>query len=185
MLSHHHTDEFSIILPLDRAASQDIKNIRGLMPASPFRDDPPHVTLLRGIHTTKDVSDQELLRSITPALDRLLKVEPHLHVSHLLNLSGGPYKISSAIAFKASLPLQREHISLVAHLRGNGYLVDSSAIFNYYPHATVRLGVPFDFAVLDAAQNFFSKGRAVGFAGWEILRLASSAKRRPFYELAK
>ncbi|HEU5004827.1 MAG TPA: hypothetical protein VFT49_01945 [Candidatus Saccharimonadales bacterium] len=175
-------DEFSVILHLDEQASRDLERVRQLMPASPYRDDPPHVTLLQGIHPSVTMSDEEILRAITPALNRLIKPEAHVRVSYLSNLTGGPYKITSAIVMAMSSVLGREHISLLAHLRGGGFGLSSNAMF-YYPHASVRLGVPFDARSLELASELFPKGRGIELVSWEVLRLTSTSKRRPFHEL--
>ncbi len=174
--------EFSIISLLDNQAAQDIETLRAMLPRSPFRDDPPHITLLQGIHPLKSLNDQDVLKTITPALNRLIRVEPHIKVSHLSNLAGGPYRITSAVVMAASEDLRREHISLLAHLRGNGFSLDDSSSF-YYPHASVRLGVPFDLASLEVAARLFPRGRGISLRGWEILRRTPDQEKRLFYEI--
>jgi hypothetical protein len=178
------TTEFSVILRLDESASRDINRIRTLLPASNFRDDPPHVTLLKGIHSRQLMSDDDLLKHISPLLNRLLKGRPVVRVSYVANLPGGVYRDTSAVVLISSSDLQRQHISLIAHLRGLGFRVDKDSLAHISPHATVRLGVPFDTQALDWAEKLFPKGRGIELVGWEILRLEKDIKSRPFYELA-
>lgn len=182
MTHHHSPNEFSIIFRLDEKSRRDMQSIRDLLPSSSFRDDPPHVTLLQGIQCPNTMSDSHLIKSLSPLLNRLLKNEPRVYVDCLENLTGGPYKLTSAILFKKSPTLEREHISLMAHLRGSGYRVRISNRA-YRPHASVRLGAAYNQAALDKAFHLFPTGGGVGFQGWKILRLTSASHRRPFYEL--
>jgi 2'-5' RNA ligase len=185
MLWRKHTDEFSVILPLDNKIADDIETIRAELPASPYRDDRPHVTLVKGIHTPYSMSDHELYSKLEPILDSLLKVEPHAHISRPSNARGGFYKRTSVIVLSASDPLRVEHRSLINALKGQGFKIKKHDRLFYSPHATIRLGVPLNPKLLKQARALFPQGKEIKFKGWIIYRLISKDGKRLFYEVSR
>jgi len=182
MTNSQHTNEFSVILLLDKTSKDKIEDIRTSMPASPYRDDWPHLTLLQGCHTPRSMSDVELYNILCPILNRLLKPKLHATVAGLSNLFGGYYKDTSSIILSTSNDLQREHISLLSSLRGSHFKVDRKESI-YRPHVTIRLGVPMNQGSLQLANELFPEGKSIRFDKWEIYRLISSRGKRQFYKV--
>src|SRR5262245_8857881 len=71
------TSEFSICLLLDRKTAQSVESIRQTLPVSPYRDDTPHVTLLRAIKSPSRMSDTDLLKD----MEKLLGLSKNLPLS--------------------------------------------------------------------------------------------------------
>ena len=182
MFGRHHPNQFSIIVHLDRKTNEDIEHIRKLLPASPYRDDEPHVTILHDIRAPGRMTNHELLDSIEPSLNRILKLRSHAKVHGITNMAGGHYKTASAIVLTSSPELQSEHSKLATNLLAMGFKLGKEAEF-YKPHVTIRLGVPLTDMAQTETQRLFPKGRDIRLAGWAVLRLKSQRLVRPMYEL--
>jgi len=182
MLGRNHTNEFSIILHLDKQSSDDIEQIRAVLPDSPYRDDKPHITLAADILTSRPMADQELLVALEPLLQKILRIRPHALVRRISNKAGGHYTSSSAIELSSSAELQAEHSILLKALTDAGFRLGRNAKF-YKPHITIRLGVTLSDEAQEKAERLFPKGREVDVGGWAILRLATKRIARPSYEL--
>lgn len=63
------TPEFSICLKLTDEATKAINAIRQTLPPSPYRDDTPHLTLLRTIRAPLPMNDKELLDDMAQLLE--------------------------------------------------------------------------------------------------------------------
>jgi hypothetical protein len=121
MVGRNHTNEFSIILHLDKQSSDDIEQIRTVLPDSPYRDDKPHITLVTDILTPRPMADQVLLVTLEPLLQKILRIKPHALVRRISNISGGHYTTTSAVELSSSAELQAEHANLLNALIDAGF----------------------------------------------------------------
>ena len=162
--------EFSICLRPDAATAQDVLRLRQQLPDSPYRDDPPHVSLLRGITTPVAYSDDELLQKVERVCNLTEKLPLSATIDRLTNKSNQFYSESSIISFHLSSEFTRLWQQTIHLLHQNDFAIEESETKSFSPHMTVRLGVPLKQRPLSEAQNLFA-GKAVKFSSWCIFRL--------------
>ncbi len=163
------TSTFSICLALDDKTTRAVEDIRRTLPASPYRDDTPHVTLLRSIKTPSVMSDTELLQGI----ERLVELSKHLPLSATMNKSANRFsplfRTSSLVLLHPSPEMKQYHKSVIKTLRANNYSV-SLERFVFSPHISIRLGVPFTEQARVMVEKSFVLGAELTFNRWMILR---------------
>jgi 2'-5' RNA ligase len=164
------TSEFSICLVLDPEATQAVEAIRQTLTPSPYRDDTPHVTLLRTIKCPSQMNDTDLLQD----MERLLEISKNLPLTTTVhksaNIFSPLFRVSSQIQLYASPELKsyRKHIMRI--LKANNYSVGLFEHLAFLPHISVRLGVPYtEQARLMTEQSFVPETK-ITFSKWIILR---------------
>ena len=165
------TSKFSICLLLDRTSAQAVDTIRQTLPASPYRDDTPHVTLLRTIKTPSPMSDKDLLDD----MERILGLSKRLPLTTTVRRPATSLDpvfrwFSSQVLLSVSPEIQscRKHMLLT--LRANNYSVGLVSRLTFFPHISVRLGVPYTEKARGIAAQSFSPGTNLTFSKWIILR---------------
>ncbi len=183
MLRRRHTDEFSIILIADKISSDDIATVRDRLPPSPYRDDPPHLTLAYGVRGPKNLSDHDLWWKLQPWLDEMLKAGAHARVAKISNRRGSLYGNTSLIELRLTKRFKKHRHNLLAAMRRHDFRVSRLLNVFYLPHISIRLGVPLTGAVKQDAGRLFPAGRPISFDGYEIYRLISDEGPRRFYKI--
>src|SRR5579871_705532 len=95
-------NEFSVVLIVDEVTTEKIQGIRRELPPSPVREDPPHVTLLRGISSSDYKTDDYLLEAIAPRLEPFLRTKPSAVLGILHTIGSQLYGDTSA--FEVAMP---------------------------------------------------------------------------------
>jgi hypothetical protein len=165
------TSEFSICLKLDPKATQDVDAIRQALPASPYRDDTPHVTLFRTIKTPVPMSHTDLLQD----MERLLALSKNLPLTATVHkpANGLDYLFrwfSSRILLHVSPEIKSYRKHILRTLRANNYSVGIISRLTFFPHISVRLGVPYTKKAKTMAERSFGPGTKLTFNTWIILR---------------
>lgn len=177
------TQEFSIcLLPGTETAAQ-IEALRAELPASPYRDDPPHITLLRGITSPHAISDAALLADIESTLDLSASLPLSAQIVSVENKSNQFYSDSGLLLLEVSEELLDYRQAAANKLSGQGYDVESQELDSYMPHMTIRLGVPLQDEELTKAQAIF-RYRTVVFGEWMLLRLVKQGSARLMREVS-
>lgn len=166
-----YTGEFSICLEPTPDVVVDMETIRAQMAESPYRDDQPHVTLLKGISTAEDLSDEELARRV----GSVVPIEEQLPVAArfktIITGSNAHYSDSSLLMFAPTREYSALRRGVVRGLESNGFSVDRrSKISALFPHLTARLGVPLEGELFKQTNELF-KGRTVEFGSWFLYRV--------------
>lgn len=171
------TNEFSVILLLDPISTKKVNRIRQLVPPSPIRVDPPHVTLLRGISSSAYISDQELKVFIQQFIHPSHFSEMQAHVKLIHNHQSHLYGVSSTIELDANQALKSARAALITMLQQNNFTISPPEIQHYRAHTTIALS-----SALNPSQDFspiLSSGDTINFSGIALLRLQSAPKHSP------
>lgn len=165
------TSEFSICLTLDRKATEAVEAIRQTLPASPYRDDTPHITLLRTIKTPTPMSDTELLQDT----ERLLGLSKDLPLTIKVRKPANSFDplfrwFSSQILLRTSPEIKAYRKRILQILQANNYSVGIVSRLTFFPHISVRLGVPYTKKAKAMAERSFSPEATLTFNRWIILR---------------
>ena len=165
------TSEFSICLTPDHAATQAVEAIRKTLPPSPYRDDTPHITILRTIKTPLPMSDKDLLEDMR----QLLELSKDLPLSATVRKPANSFEplfrwFSSQLIIHHSpeIELCRKHILRI--LQASNYSVGIVSRLTFFPHISVRLGVPYTEEARVIAERNFAPGTKLTFNKWIILR---------------
>jgi len=152
------------------------------LPASPYRDDWPHLTLLRGITAPEQVTDQALLAQMTRVVN-LKEFSLTGSVAIIANKHNEFYSDTGVLLFAPSEELLAYRNRCISALQQRGFRVDPHELVDYSPHLTIRLGVPLTGDLLARAEKDFL-GQTVKFSGWMLLRLvADSSQGRQMHEV--
>ena len=179
------TKEFSICFIADGLNTKKINNLRSKLPESPYRDDAPHVTLLRGITTSSNIgSNAELVKKVGNLIKLHTALPLQLQVGRIDNISNQFYSASGVVLLNPSNALTRLRQKTIRQLTDNGYKIENQEVSEYYPHMTIRLGVPLRGAAMKHARENFPMGVAVSFDKWLLLRLHKDGKQRTVQELS-
>lgn len=182
MAEHLFTHEFSICLLPNEDITIDINSLRQDLPESPYRDDIPHITILRGISTNDHLSDEDLLNKV----DSLLAISNKLPISgsvhSVANASNRYYSLSSGMKLHASKELLNFRNEVITRLKANGFSIETQELANYIPHITIRLGAPLIGESLTRAEALFV-GRSVSFNEWFLFRVIKQNDRRIMHEI--
>jgi len=182
MIKDRRLNEFSICLIPDDQVIEQIKALRHKLPPSPYRDDTPHITLLRGITSSEDLPDKELLNSITQVaqLERTLPLD--VRVKTVTNMSNQFYSESGLLILESPRELLTLRSAVINSLSKLGYEIEKNEVDSYSPHMTVRLGVKLEGSVLDQAINLFQE-KSIQFSKWSLFRLIVKDGSRHIHEL--
>lgn len=164
------TSEFSICLLPDPQTAQTVEVIRETLPASPYRDDTPHVTLLRAIRTPSQMSDTDLLQD----MERLLELSKSLPLTATVRKPANRFSplfgVSSLVLLQASPATKSYRKNIARILKANNYSVGRLECLAFYPHVSIRLGVPYTKHAKAMTERSFSPGTKLAFNKWIILR---------------
>lgn len=171
------TREFSIcLLPTDDVTA-DIEALRARLPDSPYRDDVPHITLLRGISSDTDMSDETLADDVGTTLSLSSRL-PLLSTVRLIdNKSNQFYTDTGVVILESSKELLDFRKDAVNRLMERGYTVEAQELSTYTPHITVRLGVPLQGEVMGETRLRFHN-RTIRFGDWLLFRLVLQDDKR-------
>lgn len=164
------TRKFSICFTPDPRTTQAINTIRETLPTSPYRDDTPHVTLLRTIKCPSQMSDKDLLQD----MERLLNLSKNLPLRATIrkpvNSFSPLFRISSLLQLRVSPEMKSYRKYVMKTLKANNYSIGLFEHLVFLPHISVRLGVPYTKqARIMAIQSFVSETELT-FSKWIILR---------------
>jgi 2'-5' RNA ligase len=170
------TREFSIcLLPTDDVTA-DIEALRAKLPESPYRDDTPHITLLRGVSSGTDMSDEALVDDVGTALSLSNRLPLLGTVKLVDNKSNQFYTDTGVVILESSKELLNFRKDAVNRLLEHGYTVEAQELNTYTPHITVRLGVPLLDKFMDETRTMFDN-RTITFSRWLLFRLVRSEER--------
>ena len=164
------TSTFSICLTPDPKITEAIQAIRQVLPTSPYRDDTPHITLLRTIKTPSPMSDAEVLQD----MERLLELSKNLPLTATVHKPATRFsplfRFSSLVILRASPDMKLYRKSIKRILKANKYPVGIVERLTFLPHISIRLGVPYTKRTKAMAEQNFSAESKIAFSGWVILR---------------
>lgn len=164
------TSEFAICLTLDRKNRQAVNAIRQSLPASPYRDDTPHITLLRAIKSPSETSDSDLLQDI----ERLLKLSENLPLTAIVYKPANRFSpmfrwTSSLVLLRASPEMKAYRKNVIKILKANNYSVGLERLV-FLLHISIRLGIPYTGKAKAITEQSFGPGTKLTFNKWLILR---------------
>ena len=178
------TNEFSLCLIPDTVTTESILAARKELPPSPYRDDVPHITLLKMIKTATPLSDDELLRAMDTLLELSKNMPLHASVYKPANRSNMLYSLSSLLLLQASPAMKAYRKNIIKILRRNGYTVGFAETRLFMPHITVRLGVPYSRPVKALIKQRFAQETTIRFNRWVIFRIVYKDGKRLVKELS-
>ncbi len=156
--------------------------LRSKLPASPYRDDVPHITLLRGVSSAGEMSDEALVHDMRS----LLAISNHLPLyataRQIVNKSDELYRSSSVVPLDASDDLLAYRTRITTTLAKHHYAIEAQELTEYAPHITIRLGVPLEGSNYKLAQKLF-EGEAISFDQWFLFRLVLIDGKRAMHEV--
>lgn len=164
------TSEFSICLTLGPTATRAIESIRKTLPASPYRDDTPHVTLLRTIKSPSPMNDKDLLRNIEELLELSKNLPLTARVRKPANMFSPLFRVSSLLLLRASPEMKAYRNHVIKTLRANNYSISWFERLVFLPHISIRLGVPHTKHTNAMVKRRFSPNAKLTFTTWIILR---------------
>ena len=164
------TREFSICLVPAADITRDIEAIRAQLSESPYRDDTPHITLLRGVASGTDMEDEALIDDVSTAVSFSRRLPLLGTVKSVDNKSNQFYTSTGVVILESSKELLDFRTDAVKQLLEHGYTVEAQELNAYTPHITVRLGVPLLGEHMDEAKAMFDN-RIITFNHWILFRL--------------
>jgi 2'-5' RNA ligase len=171
------TREFSLcLLPTDEVTA-DVSALRAQLPPSPYRDDVPHITLIRGISAAANMSDETLITDVGATLSLSDRLPLRGTVQRIANKSNQFYRETGGIILESSAELLAFRKDAADRLMARGYIVEAQELNTYTPHITIRLGVPLQGELLDQANTLFH-GRTISFGSWVLFRLVMQGDKR-------
>ncbi len=173
------TAEFGICLQPNLEIVQAVETLRRDMPASPHRDDTPHLTLQRTIRSPEMVDDDTLCRQVETALDPLRTLPVTATAGKVTTRFSPLYGPSSVLLVRPSPELRDLRSDVTRRLRAAGYTVGLLERLISMPHISVRLGVPS--SCIDRPPHLC--GQPIAFDNWAVFRVLSQGKRRSVREL--
>jgi 2'-5' RNA ligase len=183
MTRHGLTPEFSICLLPDQATQDDVEAIRQTLPPSPYRDDTPHLTLLRTIKCPSLVEDDALLQQVDSLLELSNSLPLEATTVGALNAFSPIYKMSSGILLETSDKMTAYRASCIARFKANGFTLSPTQSLQFRPHITIRLGAPMPQQVQTRASESFPVGRTIAFGAWVVFRVVYQDGKRMMKEL--
>ena len=164
------TSQFSICLALDPKTTQAVHTIRRTLSASPYRDDTPHVTLLRTIKCPSQMNDTDLLQD----MERLLGLSKNLPLAATVHKPATRFsplfRFSSQVQLYASPEMKSYRKQIMRILKANHYSIGLFEHLAFLPHISIRLGVPYTDPAKAMAERSFSPKTKLTFDTWIILR---------------
>jgi hypothetical protein len=173
------TNEFSICLLPDMTTTTNIQALRAALPASPYRDDIPHITLLRGITApAESLSNESLVKSVDDVLAISDRLPLTVRVQKVTNASNHLYSLSGGLILQATSELLDLRAAVSNTLLHHGFSIEQEELGPYLPHVTVRLGVPLEGETLEQATRLFPQHSEITFGTWLLLRLVKQDNKR-------
>lgn len=177
------TRQFSICLIPDKRTEHDINTFRRQLPESPYRDDIPHLTLLRGVSSPNIPSDKDLVTDI----DRLLKWNSNPPITGSVqaveNIDSLVYGSTSVLVIKPQSKLEALRANICQKLVATGYSIEKDELQQVRPqHITVRLGVPLSSEYFRHAESILL-GKHIEFSKWLLFRLELDGNRRLMHKV--
>lgn len=164
------TSEFGICLLPDSKTKRAVDTIRQTLPASPYRDDTPHLTLLRTIKSPTQISDAELLQNMEELLELSRNLPLAAIVRKPVNGFSPLFGFSSVVLLRASPEMKSYRKNIVRILKANDYYSSRLESLLFFPHLSIRLGVSYtDKTKVMAAQSFETETK-ITFSKWVIFR---------------
>lgn len=165
------TSEFSICLKLDDEATKAVDIIRKTLPLSPYRDDTPHLTLVRTIRTPSPMSDRDLLEDV----ERLLELSKYLPLTATVRKSANSFDplfrwFSSQLIIDTPPEIESYRKHVLRTLKASNYSFGLVPRLTFFPHISVRLGIPYTEEARAMAERSFAPGTKLTFNKWIILR---------------
>ncbi|MDB5175151.1 MAG: hypothetical protein JWM81_9 [Candidatus Saccharibacteria bacterium] len=171
------TQEFSLCLFPEADWSNKLLAFRSQLADSPYRDDPPHMTLLRGITAPMPLDDTELIQAIQ-SITRIESTLPMVAtVSDVANKSNHLYSSSSGLLLEPEAALTVFRRRLTSSLQEHGFFIEQAELDSFLAHITIRLGVPLHGELLAHAKDKFV-GTTVNLTSWAIFRLELNDEAR-------
>ena len=168
--------EFSIILCVDETTAEIVVDFRELLPKTPFRDDPPHVTLIRVVSLPESMSDDELLSFMRPKLN--FQVPLKISFKKVADHPSEKYGTTTVLEYKVAPELIEFRKSLIKTLRSEFCIIPKEVADDYSPHMTLILGKTLDSNSKKEAAEIFSKTSGVYFTQWKLLRYEENDKTK-------
>lgn len=116
------------------------------------------------------MSDTDLLQD----MERILELSKNLPltatVDKLANRFSPLFRMSSLVMLQASPELEAYRRSMLKTLKANKYSVGLVERLAYFPHISVRLGVPYSEQARALAEQSFPAKSTLTFSKWIILR---------------
>jgi hypothetical protein len=165
------TSEFSICLKPDDETTRAIETIRGSLPPSPYRDDTPHLTLARTIRTPLAMDDKDLLADMVRLLGLSKGLPLTATVSKPANSFDPLFKwFSSQLIINVSPGIESYRKHILQTLQANNYSIGFVSRLTFFPHISVRLGIPYTKQARAITEQSFAPGTQLTFDKWIILR---------------
>ena len=176
------TNEFSICLLADDKTTELVNVIRSTMLPSPYRDDVPHITLLRGISSTNELHDDELFNFLHKMLDLDTRLPLTLHLENVENRSTTIYSPSAMAMIKTNEALINLRKRTCEILQANDYTIEPAELKSYNPHLTLRLGVKLHESQKNHEVQLLMQNQ-ITFNDWMILRLEKDGRNRVMHQV--
>lgn len=155
-----------------------MNKLRAELTSSPYRDDIPHITLLRSINSPTLLGDDELLKSIAGLVETSSKLPMTARIIEVANKSNELYSSSGLILLEVSPELASLRKKIIEYLTAHSYTVEQQEIERYTPHMTIRLGVPLEGEMMQKAQEVFPADKEIIFNRWLLFRLVKKDNTR-------
>lgn len=169
MINNDVTNEFSINLLTDTDTSAYILRIRETLPSSPYRDDPPHCTLLRGVTTPRTMSDDELRSFVAPLLMHDT-CSLDMQLDEVAEKSNQFYQPTTLLVLMSTPEILAYRTKIADALQEKGCIIEPQERSHYLPHVSIRLGVTVD-QQQKSAINAHYANTPISFSRYAIFRL--------------
>jgi len=170
------TTDFSIILCVDEVTAGVVEGFRKNLPKTPFRDDPPHVTLIRVVSIPKAMSDEELVIFMRPKLN--FQVPLHVCFEKVTDHPSEKYGTTTVLEYKVASELIEFRKSLIKALQSESCTIPKAVAEIYRPHMTLILGKTLDSDSKKEATEIFTRNSDVHFTQWKLLRYDENDKTK-------
>ncbi len=165
--------EFSVIFCVDDDTAQAVESMRTQLPKTPFRDDPPHVTLLRSVTTPELLSDEEAVSFMNPFLDKP-NFSMDIAFEKVIDLGSPKYGTTTVLAYNPDPKLIAYRKKLIDTLQSHSCIIPDDVVNQYTPHMTLVLGKTISDEMKQKATELFSNLPATYFSHWKLLRYDES-----------
>lgn len=165
------TNEFSVVLVPQSDFTRVIEQARQLLPRAQ-RVDPPHMTLLRGIYTPKDMSDMKLMNRLVNTLGPIDRQSLKARVQAIGQDYNERYRTSSVIKLEVSPSVINLRNNLIDRLSSSNFKVEPIELTNFEPHLTLALGIPLpSMDIHKKIESIVVPGQQFNFIDWSVLRI--------------
>src|SRR2546430_17327797 len=117
------TDEFSLCLTPTPEITERVEALRRELPPSPYRDDPPHLTLLRGIRCWP-VGNERLLECLAPLVRAGEQLPQEAVVVEAINGSNAFYRPSGVISLAPSPGMSAYRGAVIERLLASDFSIE-------------------------------------------------------------